>query len=445
MKKIFLSIFFLFIAVHSFADCMVTPGGTTGFDAILSTYATVATKWSVQLLPKVTALFWILFGTEFLYQLTFKKVLAFDLQKLYVFFVIRIFTAYMFAHIFLDITFYTGIITYFTQLGSMLGGSSITLSGGASGMAVTPSSIMNYLECQYAKPAGALALLSMSPIGGQLFGMLLFAVLTLMISIPVSLMITMIDACVVIFGGFILTGFSGSSWTQGYWQRYLSYIGGVAIRLFVTCLILGMVIQSFSVLDSMQILTLAGAFTDPKSVTTYIEAMFGLLFFNVIAMVTIPTKAAGMLSGTINGGLGEVIGDASMMMSGMRGMSGMAGVATSLGGGIMNAPGVGKTAAMGKARELLSNSANGSSTPSSSPADWKSQAKTAGSTAASQSVKDGWKDAVSTLKGRATQDGKSPGKAGGALGELGASTKQAGNLSGSHGGGAELNINPHKE
>jgi hypothetical protein len=447
MKKLLFILFVLFIASNSFAAaCSVSPGGTSGFDTILNTYSTIAGKWANQLLPKATTLFWGFFGLEFLYQLTFKKILSFDMSKLYVFFVIRIFTAYMFAHIFLDITFYTGIITYFTNLGSQLGGTSITLSGGASGMAVSPSSIMNFLECQYAIPAGALALGSFSPLGGDLFAMLLFAVLTLILSIPITLMITMIDAYVVIFGGFILCGFSGSSWTQSYWQKYLSYVGGVAIRLFVTCLILGVVIQSFDVLNSMTIPTInvAGMSTgvpDPAGMATYIEAMFGLLFFNVVSMVTIPNKAAGMLSGSISGGLGEVIGGASMMMAGMRGMGGAAGAASALGSSIMGAPGVGKTAAMGKARELLSNGA-GAGSSSSSASDWKSQAKTAGSTAAKQSVKDGWKDATSSLKGGS--DSKGGGKKG-ALSELGTSAKEAGNMSGGHGGAAELNVNAHKE
>ena len=146
--------------------------------------------------------------------MTFKKIVAFDIQKLYVFFVVRIFTAYMFAHIFLDVNFYLGIITYFTNLGSTLGGSALSLSGGATGIAISPSAIMNYLECQYAIPAAALAGASFSPLGGQLFAMLLFAILVLIMSIPIALMITMIDAYIVIFGGFILCGFSGSSWTQ---------------------------------------------------------------------------------------------------------------------------------------------------------------------------------------------------------------------------------------
>lgn len=442
MRRLILFILVTILVTNSYAanTCTVSPGGTAGFDTILNTYATITSSWATTILPYAIKIFWLFFGLEFLYQLTFKKVLAFDIQKLYVFFVVRIFSAYMFAYVFLDINFYLGIITYFTNLGAKLGGVSITLSGGSSGMEISPSSIMNFLECEYAVPATAMAAASLSPLGGQLFAMLLFAALVLIMSIPIALMITMIDAYVVIFGGFILCGFSGSNWTQSYWQKYLSYVGGVAIRLFVTCLILGVVIQSFEVLNSKSIPEVVPGVPSPSGIATYIEAMFGLLFFNAVCMVTIPTKAASMLVGSINGGLGEVIGGASMMMSGMRGVSGFSGAATSLASGIVNAPSAGKTAAIGKARELLSNGATGGN--NASPGDWKSQAKSAGVDAAKQSMKDGWKDAVSQVKGGTTSNGANTN---GALSELGAGAKHAGSMSGGHSGASELNISPHRE
>jgi type IV secretion system protein TrbL len=447
MKKYLFLLLMICLVTNSFANmCSLTPGITSGFDTILNSYANIATKWSVQLLPFVKKIFWGLFGLEFLYQLTFKKIVAFDIQKLYVFFVVRIFTTYMFAHIFLNIDFYLGIITYFTNLGSMLGGSAITVSGGSKGLTVSPSTIMNFLECQYAIPASALGTASFLPLGGNLFAMLLFAVLVLIISIPVALMIILIDAYVVIFGGFILCGFSGSSWTQNYWQKYLSYVVGVAIRLFVTCLILGLVLQSFDSLNELKIPTLHLRNVDtgvksPAGIATYIEALFGLLFFNVVAMITIPNKAASMLNGSINGGLGEVIGGASMMMSGMQGLGGVKGAVSTIGKSLIGAPSVGKTAAISKAREILGNGANGNNPISST--DWKTQAKQAGTSAVTQSISNGWKDAVTSMRGGKSDSGVAGSK--GAIGNLGESAKHAGGMSSGHGGASELNINPHKD
>jgi hypothetical protein len=421
--------------------CSMTPGITAGFDTILNTYATITMNWAVLILPKAETIFGILFTLEFLYQLTVKKIIAFDIQKLYVFFIVRIFTAYLFMRVFLNIKFYTGIVTYFTSLGSYLGGSAITMSGGSSGMAISPSSILNFLECQFAIPATALAGASFSPLGGQLFAMLLFAILFLIISIPVTLMITMIDAYVVIFGGFILCGFSGSSWTQSYWQKYLSYVGGVAIRLFVTCLVLGVVIQSFSILNQMTIptITTLGFNThvpDPVAFTTYIEAMFGLLFFNVVAMVTIPNKAAGMLTSSINSGLAEVINGASMMMAGMGGISSISNAAKSLGSGVIGAPAAMKSAIIDTSKEL--------SGASGTPSDWKAATKTAGVDAAREaardSIKSGWNNALDNLRGSSNGNSNSKG-----ISQLGSAAKQATGMSGGHGGASELNVNAHKE
>jgi hypothetical protein len=203
-------------------------------------------------------------------------------------------------------------------------------------------------------------------------------------------------------------------------------------------LILGVVVKSFETLNQMEIPSLAMGVYSPAGIVTYLEAMFGLLFFNVVAMVTIPNKAAGMLSGSVNGGLGEVIGGASMMLSGMRGMSSAAGAAKTIGGGIVGAPGAGKTAAIAKSRELL----GGGAGSGSSPSDWKAAAKTAGTDAAKQSVKDGWSGALETLRGGSTGGGANSNKG---IGQIGSAAKQAGGMSGGHGGASELNVNAHKE
>ena len=443
MKKALFILFGLCIVQPSFAGtiCSFAPGITSGFDTILNTYADIATKWTVIILPKAQALFWMFFGFEFIYQMTIKKVLTGDIQKVASFFVIRVFTGYLCEEVFLDQGFYLGIITYFTNLGSTLSGQSIAMSGGAGGLTVSPSSIMNYMECQYGAEVLVFMGLSFVPFIGSLCSSIFFATLILIFAMPIALMMTMIDAYVVIYGGFILCGFAGSSWTQSYWQKYLSYVGGVAIRLFVTCLIMGLVIKSFETLNSTALPTAQEAIANPSKIITYIEAMFGLLFFNAVALVTIPNKAAGMLSGVINGGLGEVMGGAAMMMSGMRGVSSVTSAAKTFGGGVLNASTAGKTAAISKSRELLGGGASGGPNPS----DWKSVAKTAGSDAAKKSVQDGWSNALNTL--RNGPGGSTPGGGGqkGGIGQIGAAAQQAGNMHGSHSGASELNVNPHKE
>jgi len=432
MKKYWFCLFIILMGSMAFAadSCALTGGGT--YDDVLNAFVTTAMTWNATLLPAVLMLFWGFFAMEFLYQVIFKKVIANDIQKLYVFFVVRIFTAYMFAQIFLHIEFYTGIVTYFTNLGAKAGGVAMSVTQGATGMGVTPSGIMAYLECEFSAVLVVITTAAFVPMIGEFFSIALIILILLMNLFAVIVAVAMVDAYIVLFGGFILCGFSGSSWTQSWWQKYLSYAIATGIRLFVTCLILGMITTVFTNVS----------FTDNP--VNYLFSLLGVLLLAVYMMMTIPSKAASMLTGGVGGGLGEMVGAASMVMSGAMGGAGIMAAGKSLAGGATGAAGAGRTAAMGKARELLSGGAGGSGSSGSNPADWKSQSKQAGSAAASQHMKDSWAGAKSALTG-----GSSSGTGGsnnkGAVGKMGAAASQAGKLSGGHAGAADVNINPHRE
>ena len=295
---------------HVFASstCSLVGGGY--YDTILNSFSGVAATWNAKLLPLVTRIFWGVFAAEFLYQLTFKKILSNDIGKLYVFFVIRMFTAYVFAYVFLNLDTYMGIINFFTRIGSELSGTatSMNLQGGAGGMGVSPSAISGYLDCKFGAILAGIGTIAaiggffVSGFGAFLFNILL-VLLLLMNIISIMLLITMLDAYVVIFGGFILVGFSGSSWTQSYWQKYLSYAVGTGIRLFVTCLILGLIIAAFEGISA------------PAS-SNGLFAILGVLMMSVYLLMTVPSKAASMLTGSMGGGMGELVGAASMLMAG---------------------------------------------------------------------------------------------------------------------------------
>lgn len=313
MKKyLILIIFSILICKSSYAAAAcsyATKGGV--YDSILDSFVTAATTWNAKLLPLVTRIFWGLFAAEFLYQLTFKKILSSDLSKLYVFFVIRMFTAYVFAYIFLNLQTYTGIIGFFTRVGADLGGQAMSVSQGSSGMGISPSGIMTYLECEFATLNTLFlsgALLGQFIGLGTFFSEALLGVIVLMNLLAIIITITMLDAYVVLFGGFILVGFSGSSWTQSYWQKYLSYAVGTGIRLFVTCLILGLVFKGF---DNLSL----GASGVVEAITNIFK-LLGYLILSVYLIITVPSKAASMLTGSMGGGMGELVGAASMVMAG---------------------------------------------------------------------------------------------------------------------------------
>lgn len=304
-KTILIIVLFALYCNPAIADvCSISPGGN--YDDILNAFINAATTWNVKLLPLVTRIFWGIFAAEFLYQLTFKKILSNDVGKLYVFFVIRMFTAYVFAYIFLNLQTYIGIIGFFTRIGADLGGSTISVTHGSGGMGITPSGIMNLLECKFKGILLILTAGAVIPLTGGMqtfFGNSLLVVIILMNLVAVTMVITMLDAYIVLFGGFILVGFSGSSWTQSYWQKYLSYAVGTGIRLFTTCLILGLIVTA------MQGLSLLPT---PNALFT----LLGVLIMSVYLLMTVPSKAASMLTGSMGGGMGELVGAASMVMAG---------------------------------------------------------------------------------------------------------------------------------
>ncbi len=151
MKKIILScVFLLLLTSANAAPAMCSLSATGGLlDSFLQNYYNAAQTWRGVVAPIATKLFWFWFTCEFLWQLSFKKILMNDLQKLYVFFVIRIFTAYFFAQCFVNQEFYIGIIQYFTNIGAQAGGFSINTSSGNPFSGFSPSGIINIGLCSW--------------------------------------------------------------------------------------------------------------------------------------------------------------------------------------------------------------------------------------------------------------------------------------------------------
>ncbi|MBP7781675.1 MAG: type IV secretion system protein [Burkholderiales bacterium] len=385
MKKTFylLMLFFLYSSSAYAAACALTPGGT--YDTMVNSFATAAASWNAKLLPLVTRIFWGIFAAEFLYQLTFKKILSNDLSKLYVFFVIRMFTAYVFAYIFLDLSFYTGIIKFFTRFGIELGNpSSVITDSGPLGLGLSPSGVMSYLSCEFSGILAALYALMLIPTAGDFFCIAAIILILLMNLMAVLVAVMMLDAYIVIFGGFILVGFSGSSWTQSYWQKYLSYAVGTGIRLFVTCLILGLIISGFNFINTPSGLDLI----NPIAWANYLFSLLGMIILSVYLLFTVPSKAASMLTGSMGGGMGELVGAASMLMAG-------GSMAKLAGGG-----------AKGGAKALMEKLGGPGKNPS--PSTLKSNTTTATQSAKSETAKSGKVEAMGKSMGQGEQPTPKP-------------------------------------
>lgn len=248
MKKIILTFsFLLLINIANATPAMCSLSATGGLlDSFLQNYYNAAQYWRGVVAPIATKLFWFWFTAEFLWQLSFKKVIQNDLQKLYVFFVTRIFTAYFFAQCFVNQEFYLGLIQYFTNIGAEAGNFTINTNSSNPFAGFSPSGIINIGLCSW---NSLFAFLGANAGWASVVNVLMYGLpmvfITLLITfsaiiMALALVMLALEAYIVVFGGFILTGFAGSSWTQSYWQKYLSYVSGVAIRIFAMCLILGL-------------------------------------------------------------------------------------------------------------------------------------------------------------------------------------------------------------
>lgn len=345
MKQKLLVFLILFLFVNNgFAGTCSLSSSSGALDIFLNDFYTNASRWQQTLLPIAVKLYWFWFTAELLYQITFKKVLANDTNKLWYFLMIRVFTGYMFASIFVDPAFYSGIIQYFVNLGGQAGGFQITPVAGNPFGSLSPSAVMDTGSCVWNsawKVVGEVKTgwwptdnIKLAVTVGLPIIAITIAVYVLAAIMALALFMTALESYIVMNAGIILCGFAGSSWTQGFWNKYLSYVGGIAIRLFVMCLILG-IIQKLLISDlsGLSIVVADGGIDAlPALMGGMIKLLIDVLICTFL-VVKVPTMAGSMLTGTVNSGLGDVIKGASMMLAGAGLAAGLAKMGLNLAGG----------------------------------------------------------------------------------------------------------------
>lgn len=132
--------------------------------------------------------------------------------------------------------------------------------------------------------------------------------------IAAQLMVALVESFIVIGGGILLLGFSGSRWTKFFSERYLSYVASVGVKLFVLYLIMGV---GMSIAARWVPLLSAGGF----SPTPLLYVTGGALVF-VFLTWHIPSVAGAMMAGAVTLSLADVYYPA--MLFGRAGAAGLA-------------------------------------------------------------------------------------------------------------------------
>lgn len=174
-------------------------------------------------------------------------------------------------------------------------------------------------------------------IGSFMFGAIvtgLAGLLTIMAFtlVAVQLMVTLIESYLVIGGGMLMLGFSGSRWTLPFAEKYFGYAVSTGIKLFTLYLIVG---QGQNVANAIiQGLTSGGAAPGPVD---FLGAGASSLAYGAMGYM-VPSLAGSMMNGSpalsmgnmaaAGGGLaGSMIGTAAMgaatALSGMSAASGL--------------------------------------------------------------------------------------------------------------------------
>ena len=141
----------------------------------------------------------------------------------------------------------------------------------------------------------------------------MFVVLMVVLSIMAFYLIKIIlQAYFLLYVGFILTGFSGSSWTNNYWINYLNAISGIAIKFLCVCFLLGVISNQMR----GWVIEINNAQDTIVLSSIVLKVLISSIIFSLISW-QIPEWAASVLSKNVNTRLGTDVNPSVNMMSGI--------------------------------------------------------------------------------------------------------------------------------
>lgn len=303
---------------YAFADgytCQMVPGGA--LDNFEADFYNQAQRFATNVLPTVTKIYWFLFGIWVLYEMSFDKILGWNIDRLYLWWIARIFVAYLIEHIFLDPTFYVGIIQFGAMLGSKMGGFSIDPNSSAPLGVFTPSAIMSVNKCvAYAiknANVGVLNILASLELWTIQFGFLIISGIAAFYVMYLSIKIW-----IALFVGFINAMFAGNSWTVNWWQQYLATVMRYAMELVIVSAMLGVIFNQLMAFVAQ--LTAANA-DIIDNYGTYLITL-GEMGFMTFLMFTLPQEISRSMGGSFGGKLTDFTSRLIMTAGGWGNLSG---------------------------------------------------------------------------------------------------------------------------
>ena len=136
-------------------------------------------------------------------------------------------------------------------------------------------------------------------------GITAILILVGMLILALQLVVTLIEAFIVIGGGAVLLGFMGSRWTSQWGEKYFGYAVSVGIKLMIVELITGLAYSMTNVWAQQMATLQLGISNALPSIGSMFNVGVGCLIIGALAIM-VPSIASSMMNGSPSLSLGNV-------------------------------------------------------------------------------------------------------------------------------------------
>lgn len=338
-------------------DCTQVTGGGF-FDNVVLAYQGGTSSWLANAGTIAQHIFWSLAAIEFVWSAINWVLKKNDVGELMASLFFKMMSLMFFYWlIFTASAWIPMALQGFQQMAAGVTGSTGTaLPTVASGM-VSPSGVASVGVCVVQNIGAALNTADLSLADEIIVGLTMIAlVIVIAISyvlIVLQIMMTEIEAFIVLFGGLVMLGFTGSRWTAPWGDKYFGYAVSVGAKLMVIYLVVTLgnsLVSAYvnQILAEIQATGGVPAFSASANIMLVVLVYAGLAW-------NLPALAGTFLNGSPSTSLGAMAGAAMA--------AGGAALGAMVGGAAAGAAGAGKLAASGAA-----SASSSASTSASSPA-----------------------------------------------------------------------------
>lgn len=282
LNKIHAIVFFmtLLLVILSINNAYALTDANGTMDVIVEIYKNKSRAWEATLVKYAKNLFWLLAGIEFCWMSMQMALRGADFTEWMAQLVNQIlFIGFFYALLLNSSDWARAIIQSFISAADAANASTGSLDG------ITPSNIFDMGLSLVVKLMKSLSIWDPGYAGALIFAA--FFVMICFSFITAFMVLTLVEAYVVISAGVLMSGFGGSRWTKEYAIKMLTYAVSVGAKLFILQLLMGL---SESMIN--------GWVNNFETKFTDIYVVEGASFVLAILTWGVPSMMQGLINGT---------------------------------------------------------------------------------------------------------------------------------------------------